>query len=385
MDYPTNPADFDDYFESYTTSMWQDTVAVKVRGSDWGETHLALFRVTAGVLPRDGHISALLPHLDAARDILDTSIRRELTAVTFLQVKSLSLTGFLRYTGAAAYFFDRLQDSVGRLEIDDGSSPRMLRALERVDYTEADENSEDMDRSEDQDDPGPTEVQTSPALPSTRAVPMVMISTPPPCSVTSLDYASPERANTTPSSMSSSRHRPPGERREEGESPSPEKSWCQSNASSASSDMKRRTQNECTTDELILAFLRYLFDPADDAYPAEGDERFRVLAHKEFFRSKLGRIAWNAVNDGSIVRQRFVGGTWTIVGNGVIASLEDKARYIVAQEPDEPPDRINPSLLGQQVSELLALFFRRLVKMKVIIDGRVNMGRLQGLSEHERT
>jgi hypothetical protein len=394
MDYPSNPAAFGEYFEQFTTSMWQDNVSLQVRGSDWGDTHHALFRVTAEVLSSGDFISALLPHLDAARDIVDTNIRPELTAVTFRQVKSLSLTGFLRRTGAAAYFFDRLQDSLGRLEIDDGSNLPTLRVLKPVDYTETEEDyddvydGEDQDDvydGEDQDDSGATAVQTSPTLPSSGAEPQVVISTPPPRSVHYLDKVSPEQANTTPSSVQSSNHSPPRKRRKKGKSPLSEESHGQSDASSASSDMKRRTQHESTTDELSASFLRYLLNPADDEDPAEGDERYRVLAHKEYFKSKFGRIAWKAVNDGSIVRQRFVGGTWAIVGNGVITSMENKARYIVAIEPDEPPYRINPSLLGQQVSELLSLFFRRLVNMKVIDGGRVNMERLQSLSESERT
>jgi hypothetical protein len=114
------------------------------------------------------------------------------------------------------------------------------------------------------------------------------------------------------------------------------------------------------------------------------DERLRVLAQRETFRVRFGEIVCNVGNDGQIVRQRLDGGSWGIVGNGAVAAC-DMTSWSAAEGQDKHSNSISPAVLGQQVSNPLALFHDRLTAMSIVSDGRVDLPALDTLSDSDRT
>ncbi len=70
---------------------------------------------------------------------------------------------------------------------------------------------------------------------------------------------------------------------------------------------------------------------------------------------------------------------------GVVASFEIKALSDESSEIGKQPDSISARILGQKVSELLSLFYQRLVSMNIIDKGEVDFSALATLSESDRT
>ncbi len=201
------------------------------------------------------------------------------------------------------------------------------------------------------------------------------------------------RSKASPTvSEHSSPQSPPTKRVKRAKPRESEESYASTHASSSAWDIGRRTKDENVTVLLGLEFVR-LIVTADErrsaaAAAAASDqlkERLRVVANRERFYSSFGNVAWKAYNDATLYRQNLGPIGWRIAVKGVVASFEMKVSSDESSEIGKQPDSISTRILGQKVSELLSLFYQRLVSMNIIDKGEVDFSALATLSESDRT